>query len=288
VTTVDPAIMAFLTAAEPAPLRDRVGLSWLDIDPTRMVQELAPPSTALEADGRMPIGLLAVLADSTVGSAGAVAGGYRFGVTLGLRIELAHPLPDGLTSVVATSSVVHADVEGSLVTAVLTSPSGESLGWASMRALTLTRGTVAARTEEPRPLSSPTSLEPVDDGIDSFVGVYRIEATDGRSRLQVATRAELKNGAGRLHGGIVAAIAQRGAHHAIASTTPPGAPVHHLVLDVDMVRPVPPGGGRVEVQAGVLTRTRRFAWAESEVLLPDGRVAARARIVAAISGDTGL
>ena len=281
----DPAIAAFVTAAEPEAFRRRIGLSWRVLEADRLVQQLRPPREAMEPDGTFPVSLLATLADSTLGSAGAVSGRYGFAVTIGLRFELAGPLSDGLDAVVATSSVIQADREGSLVTAVLSTPDGVPIGFTSMRGLAVHGVGARARSSgpaEPAPTTRASPDENPPSGLDEVLGVRRIEAIDGQARLRAVALAVLANGAGRLHGGIVAALAQRAMCEAVRSDVPAGARLDHLVLDVDMVRPVATPDTELIVTAQTLTRTRRFAWADSEVLLPDGRVAARARALMTI------
>jgi uncharacterized protein (TIGR00369 family) len=282
----DPAIVAFVTAAEPDAFRRRLGLSWRELQADRLVQQLRPPREAMEPDGTFPVSLLATLADSTLGSAGAVAGRYDFAVTVGLRFELAGPLSDDLDTVVATSSVIQADRDGSLVTAVLSTPEGVPIGFTSMRGLAVHGGRAQARARGPvEPTPTMTRASPDENppsGLDDVLGVLSIEAIDGRARLHAIALAVLANGAGRLHGGIVAALAQRAMLHAVRSDAPAGARLDHLVLDIDMVRPVATPDTELIVTAQTLTRTRRFAWADSDVLLPDGHVAARARALMAI------
>jgi hypothetical protein len=74
--------------------------------------------------------------------------------------------------------------------------------------------------------------------------------------------------------------------HAISSDVPAEARLGHLVLDVDMMRPVATRDTELVITARTLTRTRRFAWAESDVLLPDGRVAARAHALIAVGSGS--
>ncbi len=279
-------IRAFLAAAEPEVLRNAVGLSWQSVDPAHMVQAVSPDAF-VESDGSLSLGALAVLTDSTLGSAGSINGGLRFGATVGLRVELAGPLLVPPSPVMARASVVHADPSGCLSVGALTAPDGAALGFASIRCVAVDLGAAKLRSVPER--VAPTVVAATSSatgsalvGVDDRLGVEVIEAVDGRSRLAVRAGSHLANGAGRLHGGIVAAIAHRGGRHAIASTLGDGEQFHDLVLDVDIVRPVPPGDVALEVQGSLQSRTRRFAWAESEVLLPDGRVAARGRVVAAI------
>ena len=286
----DPAIEAFVTAAEPDVFRRRVGLSWCELRPDRLVQQLRPPRQATEPEGTFPVSLLATLADSTLGSAGAVTGRYNFAVTIGLRFELAGPLPDDLHTVLATSSVIQADREGSLVTAVLSTPLGVPIGFTSMRGLAVRGAGAHARPTGPAEAASTTAKaspgENPPASIDDVLGVRNIVAIDGRARLHAVALAALANGAGRLHGGIVAALTQRAMSHAVRSDAPAGARLDHLVLDVDMMRPVATPDTELIVTAQTLTRTRRFAWADSDVLLPDGRVAARARALMSIGPNS--
>ena len=181
----DPAIEAFVTAAEPDVFRRRVGLSWCELQPDRLVQQLRPPREAMEPEGTFPVSLLATLADSTLGSAGAVTGRYNFAVTIGLRFELAGPLPDDLHTVLATSSVIQADREGSLVTAVLSTPLGVPIGFTSMRGLAVRGAGAHARATGPAEAASTTTKaspgENPPASIDDVLGVRNIEAIDGTS-----------------------------------------------------------------------------------------------------------
>jgi len=224
---------------------------------------------------------LAILVDSTLGASGAIAGGYGFAVTLGLRIELG-PLARSGEATLAESDVVHADRAGSLTTAALRSASGAAAGHASLRALAVDANATAPRSERANRSTKTSNPGTVGDPIDRLLGATSIQAADGTARLTFDTRPELTNGGGRLHGGVVAGIAQRAAHFAVASSTVDVGSIEHLVLDVDFFRPVAPST-RLEVHAAVRTRTRRYAWAESEVRLPGDTIAARARVVAAIT-----
>ncbi|MFI5040867.1 MAG: PaaI family thioesterase [Acidimicrobiales bacterium] len=282
------AVRAFLKAAEPAALREAVGLTWQCLEPEHLVQSVSPNDLFAESDGRLSIGAIAVLADSTLGSAGTIHGGYRFGATVGLHVELAYPMADPPVPVLASASVVAADPAGCLVVGELTAPDGARLGYASLRAVAvdLRRAPTRAVSKAVGRAQVNSATAPVTPqrqvGVDSRLGVDVVEAAHGRSRLVVRVGAGLANGAGRLHGGIVASVAHRGARHAIVSAMTADESVHDLVLDVDLIRPVPPGGVVLEVHGAVQSRTRRYAWAESEVLLPDGKVAARSRVAAAI------
>lgn len=186
--------------------------------------------------------------------------------------------------------MIRADREGSLVTAVLSTPDGVPIGFTSMRGLAARGAEAQARATGPaEPASTTTKASPGENppsSIDDVLGVRSIEAMDGRARLHAVALAALANGAGRLHGGIVAALAQRAMSHAVRSDAPAGARLDHLVLDIDMVRPVATPDTELIVTAQTRTRTRRFAWADSDVLLPDGRVAARARALMAIGPNS--
>lgn len=280
--SVDSRIARFLTAAEPCALREAFGLSWVEIGSGRMLQSLPSLPSTVTIDGSPSLAALAVLVDSTLGATGAVAGGHRFAVTLGLRIELTRPLEPNDCAIVAASDVLHADRSGSLVSAVLRTLGGVTLGLASHRALGVDAHDATPRAGDGVPRANASEPGTAGHPIDRLLGADTIECADGRSRVCVRARPELANGAGRLHGGVVAGIAQRAAYFAVASTIDAGG-VGALILDVDFLRPVNPGS-RIEAKGIVRTRTRRYAWAESEVWLPDGKVAARARVLAALAG----
>ena len=254
------------------------------------MQQLRPPRGAMEPDGTFPVSLLATLADSTLGSAGAVTGRYNFAVTSGCGSswrDRCRRSRHGL----ATSSVIQADRDGSLVTAVLSTPDGVPIGFTSMRGLAVRGQEAQARASGPAEAAHHNNASPGENppsGLDEVLGVGNIKAIDGRARLHAVALAALANGAGRLHGGIVAALAQRAMCDAVRSDVPTGARLDHLVLDVDMVRPVATPDTELIVTAKTLTRTRRFAWADSDVLLPDGRVAARARALMSIGSEFGV
>jgi len=277
---IDPAILAFSEVAEPAPLREATGLRWCE-DADGVVQALDVTPWLLEDDGSVSIGALAVLADSTIGTVASVRGGFGSGATVGLRVELVAAPLRRLPTVLADVDVVHADASGSLALANLRDVDGDVLGVATQRNLaraTLAVGSRPGRSDSDR--ADPSNGAPAGLDIDDVLGVARIERADGRSALRYRPGRVLANGGGRLHGGIVAALVQRGCRHATSSLV--GA-VGDLVLDVDFPRPVPAGDSTLEIRGHVVERTRRYAWAAADLVLPDGRIAARGRVVAEIA-----
>jgi uncharacterized protein (TIGR00369 family) len=282
---VGPAVRrAFERIIEPPLLRSSLGLHWHSIDPVRMVQSVAPVPGWQEADGRLSIGALAALVDSTASSAGALSGGYSHGITVSLRVELAEPLSIPAMPVTAATTVARADRVGSLVTAVLDQADGSKVGIASLRALGVEAEDAGDRSHDTSALAIPAAGSRAAY-VDGTLGVTNESRCDGKSRITVHPGAELANANGRLHGGVVAALVNRGGRSAIVGVLDKGETIADLVLDVDFLRPVPPGDVLLVVEGNLLARTRRYAWAQSEIRRPDGRVAAIGRTIVRIHPD---
>jgi uncharacterized protein (TIGR00369 family) len=278
---LDPAVAAWIETVEPASIRGLVGLTWGELAPGRSVQTLDPTDHVVEDNGCVAIGAVAVLADSTLGTAAATGGGYRAAVTTSLRCDLAAPLPAS-ASVVCIANAVAVDESGGIVTGTIEAGDGTQLGHVAAR--------FVAGGRRPSASTRPPTLPSDDSGrgvagsdVDRMLGVQAIEAGDGRCVLRSAARPALANGHGLVHGGTLSWLGHRAARHALDQTE-----LTDLALEVDFFVPVPAGGPPVTVTAVVVKRTRRFAWADADVVTDDGRLAARVRTMFAVPSPPAL
>jgi uncharacterized protein (TIGR00369 family) len=276
---LDPETAAWVESTEPISIRRVVGLSYRTLEPGRTVQDLVPTDDVVDEAGHVAVGAVAVLADSSLGTASGTGAGFAGAVTASLQCDLLGPLPAG-ASLGCTATVVAFDDTSALVTGVL-DISGRPLGHVSARFLALDEpGAPSGRAVVRR--SAPSVGDPgpgvAGGSIDRLLGMQRIDAGEGRATVQCTARPLLANGLGRLHGGAVAWIGSRAARHAITSAEPDPMPLLELSLDVDFLRPVPVGG-LVSAEAAVVSRSRRFVRSDAVLTLDDGRPAARIRLL---------
>jgi uncharacterized protein (TIGR00369 family) len=276
---IAPGLRRWVAAAEPRGLRAAAALRWLTLDETVARQATDGAPWLLEDDGGLSMAALAFLVDSTLGAAGAVAGGYRTGVTMCLRCDVV--TRPTAPSAAIEARVLHVDDDGAFVTGTITADDGAIVGHATLRTAAL-RGRA--------PAGAPALLETAETAVgtaaasvDAMLGVRSVDAGSGRSSLVADPQPNLANGVGVLHGGAVAGLAQRATRHALASLGT-GTAARDVVLEVDFLRAVPLDD-RVAVRGWVASRSRRFAWAEAAVLTAGDVTAARARTVVRFDDD---
>jgi uncharacterized protein (TIGR00369 family) len=280
---------SFIASAESATFRSVLGMEWAR-GGRRPHQDMTVTSGIREPDGRLAAGAVAALADSTLGTAAASArDGIDGVVTLGIHADLFDDLPgrgSGLT--LRTRKVT---VEGHLVWA-----SGELvcsdqvIGTVSWRGLFTAFARRHARLQAVGRPAPPADGPVVGPGSGSALGDGRAGSVDEMLDLSVACRAggevaiacrptaPLASGWGTLHGGVVALIGLRAAHHAVDVTA---GPVRPLVIDVEFHRPVPVST-QVGASGGIVHLGRSYSTAEGRVIIADGRLAATARMSVAL------
>lgn len=285
---------AFVASAESPEFRSVVGLEWIESAGGRLEQAMALTDGMCEADGVAAAGAVAILADSTFGTAAAAAKDGTEGiVTLGLHVELMGELPGrGSTLSMRSERVDHG---GGLVwVSGLLTTGGERIGLVTWRGLFVdfARRHARLRTKRraaPGPDLGTGRAEPVaGDGtkgpVHSVDDVLRIEVQDGLGgELRLVSRppAVFASGWTTLHGGAVALLGQRAARHAANRVARDEGTVRPMTVDAEFFRALP-GHQSVVATGSVVHRGRSYVNAEGRVLLEDGRLAAIVRLTGAL------
>lgn len=268
---MDRDVTAWAARAEPAALRSAVGLSWVDLEAGWCRQRLVPAPAVVSHGGRISMTALAVLVDSTLGTAAATAANLPAVVTSGLRIDL-RPGWAEAEMIMATGRAIPGSNDFLLATGELVAgraPIG--VATVTCRPVTIPKRPGGARSEE-SPVA--TGSEPGRVvSLEEFLGVRAVRATGGTAHLVADARPALANGAGTLHGGVVAGLGHFAACWALGAERP-WVP---LGLEVDFVRAIRADGGILHTRSRVAAQTRNYAWVEAVVMRKDGRIAARVR-----------
>jgi uncharacterized protein (TIGR00369 family) len=103
----------------------------------------------------------------------------------------------------------------------------------------------------------------------------------GEVDLAISAGSSHANLAGRVHGGVLATVADTAAGLAVRTVIPPGSGHVTVTLDVQFLRSASPG--RLEGRGRVTKAGRRIAFAEAEVVDADGDVLARAQLTVAVT-----
>jgi uncharacterized protein (TIGR00369 family) len=103
----------------------------------------------------------------------------------------------------------------------------------------------------------------------------------GEVDLAIVAGVEHANLAGRVHGGVLATIADTAAGLAVRTVIPPGSGHVTVTLDVQFLRSAAPG--RLVGHGRVTKAGRRIAFADAEVEDANGDVIARAQLTVAVT-----
>jgi uncharacterized protein (TIGR00369 family) len=103
----------------------------------------------------------------------------------------------------------------------------------------------------------------------------------GEVDLAFSAGAEHANLAGRVHGGVMATLADTAAGLAVRTVIPSGSGHVTVTLDVQFLRSAEPG--RLVGHGGVTKAGRRIAFADAEIVNANGDVLARAQLTVAIT-----
>jgi acyl-CoA thioesterase len=98
-----------------------------------------------------------------------------------------------------------------------------------------------------------------------FLGHRLISAGGGAARLALAPRAEFEQEAGRLHGGVLTALADSAGVYALLSTGRWEPRFTGVELKLNFLRPAALAGADLEARGRVVTQGRRVAVCEVEV-----------------------
>lgn len=278
----------FVASAESAEFRSVAGLEWVERGGDRLEQELVLTDAMCEVDGAAAAGVVAILADSTLGTAAAAARDGSEGiVTLGLHADLMGDLPSRGYTLSMRSERLRVDGDLVWVSGLLSS-GGESIGLVTWRGLFVDFGRRHARLREDRgatsmtepaegqPDSVPGEGRPVRS-VDDALGIKVQDGSPGELRLISRPPAAFASGWGTLHGGAVGLLGHRAARHAADRTAHGDGTIRPLSVDAEFFRPVPARLPR-PATGSVVHRGRSYLTAEGRVLLDDGRLAAIIRM----------
>jgi uncharacterized protein (TIGR00369 family) len=228
----------------------------------------------LDADGRMPVGVLATLADGALGW--AVVGTLPAGATcatVSLHLGLVRPIgPDG--TLTAEARLVTADNRTAMSEAIITNSSGDvvALGRARLAVFRRSRRGAAKRGGAPAMHTYQGDGTGVDsNGLGSLAHAYRscsvhgllgmaaISAAPGAATVAMLADRRIEQTMGAVQGGALALFADRAMVTAVLTTLPPGASVYMTDVHMEFARFHDADGAPLRAAAEVRHRGRRLA-----------------------------
>lgn len=108
--------------------------------------------------------------------------------------------------------------------------------------------------------------------LHEYLGVWGLEARDGRSRLRVPVTEHTANPAGVLHGGVVYALCDVAAYAALLSVLDPSQEAATHDIHVSVMQPARKGD-TVSITSRLVRRGKRLAFLESEAAVGDEVIA---------------
>jgi uncharacterized protein (TIGR00369 family) len=106
------------------------------------------------------------------------------------------------------------------------------------------------------------------------LGVEVVEVGDGRARISLPFRAELTNPAGKLHGGVIATLADSAMAMAVGSVL--GVPGRHSTVKLEIRYKAPVTAGEIIAEATVKQRKPTVFLGEAIMRDGSGQVVAKA------------
>lgn len=253
-----------------APVEGALGLVMDDLGGSGLRLGGALPVYDGRPDPVAATALICVLTDTAAGLASALGRPYGDGgATVELRIDHIAPLHPDARRLHADARQIHVGGGAALAEATLCDD----------------RGAVLARAHGhfahiPGNWSSPPEYSPHAPGEPTF-GPAQLSAaltldpsTDPLERT-IALPEVLANPRKQIHGGIVVALAELAQREVReAATSPAAAPPRLLSISVDYLRPADCDGSTVSCRSEYTRHGKRFSTLRTELVRPDGRVAA--------------
>jgi uncharacterized protein (TIGR00369 family) len=214
--------------------------------------------------------LLCVLTDTSAGVASALGRPYgEGGATVELRIDYTAPLDPDVRRLYVDARLVHVGGGAALTEGTLCDDRG--------RVLARAHGHFA---HVPGNGSAPPERTPHADGMRA-VGPQELSAAlaldpaaDPLVRTILLTEL-LANSRRQIHGGMMIALAELAQREVREAATSPGAPAPRLLsMAVDYLRPVDCDDSSLTCRSEYTRHGRRFATLRTELVRPDGRLAA--------------
>lgn len=109
--------------------------------------------------------------------------------------------------------------------------------------------------------------------VNRLLGLRLVDRASGRASLELATRAELTQEEGVVHGGILTALADTAAVYALHPDLPPHQTMTGVTLQMNFLAPADPRGAPLRAEGRLLRRGRTIALCESTVHQGDVLVA---------------
>jgi acyl-CoA thioesterase len=117
-----------------------------------------------------------------------------------------------------------------------------------------------------------------------YLGVQALEVGDGFSRIRLPYRTELTNPAGRLHGGVIASVADIAMAVAIGSVLG-GRPGRHVTVKLEIKYKAVVTDGEIIAEAKVTRRKPRVFLGEAVIKNGAGQVVAIAHATFMVGDD---
>jgi uncharacterized protein (TIGR00369 family) len=119
------------------------------------------------------------------------------------------------------------------------------------------------------------------------IGVEVLEAGDGLARIRLPYRPELTNPAGKLHGGVIASVADMAMAVAIGSVLG-GKPGSHSTVKLDIKFKAAVTDGEIIAEGRVTQQKKKLFWGETVITNGNGQVVAIAAATFMITDPTLL
>lgn len=208
--------------------------------------------------------LICVLTDSAAGLAAAVGRPKgQGGATIELRVDHGPRPGPGVRRLEVEGTQLHSIAGAELCTAVLTDDTGQVLARATGHFAAVPSGTGGLPTPPP----------PGD--ADALLAALRLGPAPEPLRRRLELPGLLANPRGVIHGGALLTLVQAAQREALTAANPQADPPRLLGTQTEFLRPVPCGDGSgADLTTRFGRRGRRFSTLHSEVVLPDGRLAA--------------
>jgi len=251
------------------PVEAGVDLTIVRAAPGHVRFKATPPLTT-DPDEDWAAGVLGVIADSgSAVTAFCGIGPYSTGPTVELRTDFVAPVPIGATALFAEGFLIRADEQLAGTRVEVTDDSGHLIA----HVLGVHGIDQAAGEEGTSGPAFTQSFNPEDVRVERIDGVVLAPLTQG-----------MLNGRGGLHGGPLAAIAHAAQreHHRHE-----GLEIRILHTSVEFIRPADLSGP-ITCRTQTVRSGRRFRSTKTELLRPDGRLAALATGSVAVLDSAGV
>ncbi|HTK64434.1 MAG TPA: PaaI family thioesterase [Pseudonocardia sp.] len=253
-----------------APVEGALGLVMDDLDSSSLRLGGSVPLNDGRPDPVAMTALICVLTDTAAGLASALGRPYGDGgATVELRIDHLAPVHPDVRRLHADARQIHVGSGVALAEATLCDDRGAVLARAHGHFAHIPGNWSFPPEDSPhvpgKPLFGPAelgaalTLDPATDPLERTVALPEVLANPRR----------------QIHGGVVVALAELAQRQVREAATSPGAaPPRLLSISVDYLRPADCDGSTVICRSEYTRHGKRFSTLRTELVRPDGRVAA--------------